>query len=243
MKKIIEINKLNKWFGKHHVLKDINLEVYEGDVLVLCGPSGAGKSTLLRCINLLENFQEGEILVFDKSIKENRANLRFIRKSTGMVFQHFNLFPHLTVLENTYMAPVNVKKVPKEEAIELSKELLNKVGILDKIDAYPEQLSGGQKQRVAIARALAMEPKLMLFDEPTSALDPEMIKEVLEVMKQLALSGMTMMIVSHEMGFAREAANKISFIDQGNIVEISDKDEFFRNPKHERTKAFLSKIL
>ena len=201
------------------------------------------KSTLLRCINLLENFQEGEILVFDKSIKENRANLRFIRKSTGMVFQHFNLFPHLTVLENTYMAPVNVKKVPKEEAIELSKELLNKVGILDKIDAYPEQLSGGQKQRVAIARALAMEPKLMLFDEPTSALDPEMIKEVLEVMKQLALSGMTMMIVSHEMGFAREAANKISFIDQGNIVEISDKDEFFRNPKHERTKAFLSKIL
>ncbi|MDD3714350.1 MAG: amino acid ABC transporter ATP-binding protein [Atribacterota bacterium] len=243
MKKIIEINKLNKWFGKHHVLKDINLEVYEGDVLVLCGPSGAGKSTLLRCINLLENFQEGEILVFDKSIKENRANLRFIRKSTGMVFQHFNLFPHLTVLENTYMAPVNVKKVPKEKAIELSKELLNKVGILDKIDAYPEQLSGGQKQRVAIARALAMEPKLMLFDEPTSALDPEMIKEVLEVMKQLALSGMTMMIVSHEMGFAREAANKISFIDQGNIVEISDKDEFFRNPKHERTKAFLSKIL
>ena len=243
MKKIIEINKLNKWFGKHHVLKDINLEVYEGDVLVLCGPSGAGKSTLLRCINLLENFQEGDILVFDKSIKENRANLRFIRKSTGMVFQHFNLFPHLTVLENTYMAPVNVKKVPKEKAIELSKELLNKVGILDKIDAYPEQLSGGQKQRVAIARALAMEPKLMLFDEPTSALDPEMIKEVLEVMKQLALSGMTMMIVSHEMGFAREAANKISFIDQGNIVEISDKDEFFRNPKHERTKAFLSKIL
>jgi ABC-type polar amino acid transport system ATPase subunit len=243
MKKIIEINKLNKWFGKHHVLKDINLEVYEGDVLVLCGPSGAGKSTLLRCINLLENFQEGEMLVFDKSIKENRANLRFIRKSTGMVFQHFNLFPHLTVLENTYMAPVNVKKVPKEKAIELSKELLNKVGILDKIDAYPEQLSGGQKQRVAIARALAMEPKLMLFDEPTSALDPEMIKEVLEVMKQLALSGMTMMIVSHEMGFAREAANKISFIDQGNIVEISDKDEFFRNPKHERTKAFLSKIL
>ncbi|HQK83249.1 MAG TPA: amino acid ABC transporter ATP-binding protein [Atribacter sp.] len=243
MKKIIEINKLNKWFGKHHVLKDINLEVCEGDVLVLCGPSGAGKSTLLRCINLLENFQEGEILVFDKSIKENRANLRFIRKSTGMVFQHFNLFPHLTVLENTYMAPVNVKKVPKEKAIELSKELLNKVGILDKIDAYPEQLSGGQKQRVAIARALAMEPKLMLFDEPTSALDPEMIKEVLEVMKQLALSGMTMMIVSHEMGFAREAANKISFIDQGNIVEISDKDEFFRNPKHERTKAFLSKIL
>jgi len=243
MKKIIEISKLNKWFGKHHVLKDINLEVYEGDVLVLCGPSGAGKSTLLRCINLLENFQEGEILVFDKSIKENRANLRFIRKSTGMVFQHFNLFPHLTVLENTYMAPVNVKKVPKEKAIELSKELLNKVGILDKIDAYPEQLSGGQKQRVAIARALAMEPKLMLFDEPTSALDPEMIKEVLEVMKQLALSGMTMMIVSHEMGFAREAANKISFIDQGTIVEISDKDEFFRNPKHERTKAFLSKIL
>ncbi len=243
MKKIIEINKLNKWFGKHHVLKDINLEVCEGDVLVLCGPSGAGKSTLLRCINLLENFQEGEILVFDKSIKENRANLRFIRKSTDMVFQHFNLFPHLTVLENTYMAPVNVKKVPKEKAIELSKELLNKVGILDKIDAYPEQLSGGQKQRVAIARALAMEPKLMLFDEPTSALDPEMIKEVLEVMKQLALSGMTMMIVSHEMGFAREAANKISFIDQGNIVEISDKDEFFRNPKHERTKAFLSKIL
>ncbi|HHT08899.1 MAG TPA: amino acid ABC transporter ATP-binding protein [Candidatus Atribacteria bacterium] len=240
---MIEINKLNKWFGKHHVLKDINLEVCEGDVLVLCGPSGAGKSTLLRCINLLENFQEGEILVFDKSIKENRANLRFIRKSTGMVFQHFNLFPHLTVLENTYMAPVNVKKVPKEKAIELSKELLNKVGILDKIDAYPEQLSGGQKQRVAIARALAMEPKLMLFDEPTSALDPEMIKEVLEVMKQLALSGMTMMIVSHEMGFAREAANKISFIDQGNIVEISDKDEFFRNPKHERTKAFLSKIL
>lgn len=243
MKKIIKINKLNKWFGKHHVLKNINLEVYEGDVLVLCGPSGAGKSTLLRCINLLENFQEGEILVFDKSIKENRANLRFIRKSTGMVFQHFNLFPHLTVLENTYLAPVNVKGVHKEKAIELSKELLNRVGILDKIDAYPEQLSGGQKQRVAIARALAMEPKLMLFDEPTSALDPEMIKEVLEVMKQLALSGMTMMIVSHEMGFAREAANKISFIDQGNIVEISDKDEFFRNPKHERTKAFLSKIL
>lgn len=242
-KKIVEIKNLNKWFGKHHVLKNVNLDVYEGDVLVICGPSGAGKSTLLRCVNLLENFQEGEILVFDKNIKENRANLRFIRKSTGMVFQHFNLFPHLTVLENTYMAPVNVKNVPKEKAIEISKELLRKVGILDKINAYPDQLSGGQKQRVAIARALAMEPKLMLFDEPTSALDPEMIKEVLEVMKQLALSGMTMMIVSHEMGFAREAANKISFLDQGSIVEISDKDEFFRNPKHERTKAFLSKIL
>lgn len=220
MKKIIEINKLNKWFGKHHVLKDINLEVCEGDVLVLCGPSGAGKSTLLRCINLLENFQEGEILVFDKSIKENRANLRFIRKSTGMVFQHFNLFPHLTVLENTYMAPVNVKKVPKEKAIELSKELLNKVGILDKIDAYPEQLSGGQKQRVAIARALAMEPKLMLFDEPTSALDPEMIKEVLEVMKQLALSGMTMMIVSHEMGLPEKRLIKFLLLTREYCGDI-----------------------
>ncbi|NLJ38415.1 MAG: amino acid ABC transporter ATP-binding protein, partial [Candidatus Atribacteria bacterium] len=160
-KKIVEIKNLNKWFGKHHVLKNVNLDVYEGDVLVICGPSGAGKSTLLRCVNLLENFQEGEILVFDKNIKENRANLRFIRKSTGMVFQHFNLFPHLTVLENTYMAPVNVKNVPKEKAIEISKELLRKVGILDKINAYPDQLSGGQKQRVAIARALAMEPKLM----------------------------------------------------------------------------------
>ncbi len=243
MKKVIEISKLNKWFGKNHVLNNINLDVYESDVLVICGPSGAGKSTLLRCINLLENFQEGEIIVFGRDIKQSRNNLRYIRKSVGMVFQHFNLFPHLTVLENTYLAPVNVKKVPKEKAIELSKELLNKVGILDKIDAYPEQLSGGQKQRVAIARALAMEPKLMLFDEPTSALDPEMIKEVLEVMKKLALSGMTMIIVTHEMGFAREAANKISFIDQGTILEISDKDDFFNNPKHERTKAFLSKIL
>jgi len=225
------------------VLKNIDLDVYESDVLVLCGPSGAGKSTLLRCINMLEHYHEGTIDVLGKDIKSSRANLSYVRKNSGMVFQHFNLFPHISVMDNVALAPIHVKKIPKDQAYEKAKGLLDQVGLSAKYDAYPGQLSGGQKQRVAIARALAMDPKLMLFDEPTSALDPEMIKEVLDVMIKLALGGMTMIIVSHEMGFAREVANKIGFLDDGKIIELTPKNEFFTNPRSERTKEFLSKIL
>jgi len=225
------------------VLKNIDLDVYESDVLVLCGPSGAGKSTLLRCINMLEHYHEGTIEVLGKDIKSSRANLSYVRKNSGMVFQHFNLFPHISVMDNVALAPIHVKKIPKDQAYEKAKGLLDQVGLSAKYDAYPGQLSGGQKQRVAIARALAMDPKLMLFDEPTSALDPEMIKEVLDVMIKLALGGMTMIIVSHEMGFAREVANKIGFLDDGKIIELTPKNEFFTNPRSERTKEFLSKIL
>lgn len=225
------------------MLKNIDLDVYESDVLVLCGPSGAGKSTLLRCINMLEHYHEGTIEVLGKDIKSSRANLSYVRKNSGMVFQHFNLFPHISVMDNVALAPIHVKKIPKDQAYEKAKGLLDQVGLSAKYDAYPGQLSGGQKQRVAIARALAMDPKLMLFDEPTSALDPEMIKEVLDVMIKLALGGMTMIIVSHEMGFAREVANKIGFLDDGKIIELTPKNEFFTNPRSERTKEFLSKIL
>ncbi len=225
------------------MLKNIDLDVYESDVLVLCGPSGAGKSTLLRCINMLEHYHEGTIEVLGKDIKSSRANLSYVRKNSGMVFQHFNLFPHISVMDNVALAPIHVKKMPKDQAYEKAKSLLDQVGLSAKYDAYPGQLSGGQKQRVAIARALAMDPKLMLFDEPTSALDPEMIKEVLDVMIKLALGGMTMIIVSHEMGFAREVANKVGFLDDGKIIELTPKNEFFTNPRSERTKEFLSKIL
>jgi ABC-type polar amino acid transport system ATPase subunit len=243
MERVVRIRGLHKSFGKLHVLKDIDLDVYESDVLVLCGPSGAGKSTLLRCINMLEHYHEGTIEVLGKDIKSSRANLGYVRKNSGMVFQHFNLFPHISVMDNVALAPIHVKKIPKDQAYEKAKGLLDQVGLSAKYDAYPGQLSGGQKQRVAIARALAMDPKLMLFDEPTSALDPEMIKEVLDVMIKLALGGMTMIIVSHEMGFAREVANKIGFLDDGKIIELTPKNEFFTNPRSERTKEFLSKIL
>jgi ABC-type polar amino acid transport system ATPase subunit len=243
MERVVRIRGLHKSFGKLHVLKDIDLDVYESDVLVLCGPSGAGKSTLLRCINMLEHYHEGTIEVLGKDIKSSRANLSYVRKNSGMVFQHFNLFPHISVMDNVALAPIHVKKIPKDQAYEKAKGLLDQVGLSAKYDAYPGQLSGGQKQRVAIARALAMDPKLMLFDEPTSALDPEMIKEVLDVMIKLALGGMTMIIVSHEMGFAREVANKIGFLDDGKIIELTPKNEFFTNPRSERTKEFLSKIL
>jgi len=243
MERVVRIRGLHKSFGKLHVLKNIDLDVYESDVLVLCGPSGAGKSTLLRCTNMLEHYHEGTIDVLGKDIKSSRANLSYVRKNSGMVFQHFNLFPHISVMDNVALAPIHVKKIPKDQAYEKAKGLLDQVGLSAKYDAYPGQLSGGQKQRVAIARALAMDPKLMLFDEPTSALDPEMIKEVLDVMIKLALGGMTMIIVSHEMGFAREVANKIGFLDDGKIIELTPKNEFFTNPRSERTKEFLSKIL
>ncbi len=243
MEPVVRVRGLHKSFGKLHVLKNIDLDVFESDVLVLCGPSGAGKSTLLRCINMLEHFHDGSIEVLGKDIKASHGNLSFVRKNSGMVFQHFNLFPHISVLNNVAIAPIHVKKTPKEKAFEKARKLLDQVGLTDKYDAFPGQLSGGQKQRVAIARALAMDPKLMLFDEPTSALDPEMIKEVLDVMINLARDGMTMIIVSHEMGFAREVANKIGFLDDGKIIELTPKEEFFTNPRSERTKEFLSKIL
>lgn len=243
MEPVVRIRGLHKSFGKLHVLKNIDLDVFESDVLVLCGPSGAGKSTLLRCINMLEHFHDGSIEVLGKGIKESHGNLSFVRKNSGMVFQHFNLFPHISVINNVALAPIHVKKTPKEKAFERARKLLDQVGLTDKYDAFPGQLSGGQKQRVAIARALAMDPKLMLFDEPTSALDPEMIKEVLDVMINLARDGMTMIIVSHEMGFAREVANKIGFLDDGKIIELTPKEEFFTNPRNDRTKEFLSKIL
>jgi len=240
---VVKIRDLNKSFGKLHVLKDVTLEVEEGDVLVLCGPSGAGKSTLLRCINLLEHYQSGSIEVLGRDVKESRQNLSFVRKNTGMVFQHFNLFPHKNVVENVTLAPIKVKKIDKNEAIVVAKDVLSQVGLSDKFNSFPSQLSGGQKQRVAIARALAMNPKIMLFDEPTSALDPEMIKEVLDVMVRLAQEGMTMIIVSHEMGFARQVANKVGFLDNGRVIELTETQEFFTNPKSDRTKEFLSKIL
>lgn len=243
MSEVVKIRDLNKSFGKLHVLKDVTLEVEEGDVLVLCGPSGAGKSTLLRCINLLEHYQSGSIEVLGRDVKESRQNLSFVRKNTGMVFQHFNLFPHKNVVENVTLAPIKVKKIDKNEAIVVAKDVLSQVGLSDKFNSFPSQLSGGQKQRVAIARALAMNPKIMLFDEPTSALDPEMIKEVLDVMVRLAQEGMTMIIVSHEMGFARQVANKVGFLDNGRVIELTETQEFFTNPKSDRTKEFLSKIL
>ena len=240
---IITINKLNKWFGKFHVLKDIDLNVNKTEKIVICGPSGSGKSTLIRCINRLEVQQEGSIIVDGTELTDDVKQINEIRSDVGMVFQHFNLFPHLTVLENCTLAPIWVRKKSKVEADELGMELLTKVRIPDQAHKYPGQLSGGQQQRVAIARALCMQPRVMLFDEPTSALDPEMIKEVLETMIELAESGMTMLVVTHEMGFANKVADRVIFMDEGQIVEQNAPENFFNNPKSERTKLFLSQIL
>ena len=240
---IIQIKDVNKWFGDFQVLSGINLEVMPKEKIVVCGPSGSGKSTLIRCINRLEEHQEGEIIVDGKEISENTKDLEKIRAEVGMVFQQFNLFPHLSILDNCTLAPIWVKKLPKKEAEELALKHLERVQILDQAQKYPGQLSGGQQQRCAIARALCMEPKIMLFDEPTSALDPEMIKEVLDVMVNLAKQGMTMIVVTHEMGFAKEVADQMIFMDEGMIVEKADTKEFFANPKSDRTKLFLSQIL
>ena len=240
---IIKISKLNKWYGKFHALKDIDLSVGAKEKIVICGPSGSGKSTLIRCINRLEVHQEGSIMVDGIELSDDIKQITEIRSDVGMVFQHFNLFPHLTVLENCSLAPIWVRKKSKVEAEQMAMELLEKVRIPDQADKYPGQLSGGQQQRVAIARALCMQPRVMLFDEPTSALDPEMIKEVLETMIELADSGMTMIVVTHEMGFANKVADRIIFMDEGQIVEQNDPDSFFNNPQSERTKLFLSQIL
>ncbi|MBO8126643.1 MAG: ATP-binding cassette domain-containing protein [Firmicutes bacterium] len=240
---IISFQGVNKWFGKLHVLKDINEEIYPGEVVVIIGPSGSGKSTMLRCINRLETIQKGKLFVDGYEISNPKLNITPVRAEIGMVFQHFNLYPHMTVLENITLAPRKVRKMSEAEAEEIALELLEKVGIPEKAHAYPSQLSGGQQQRVAIARGLAMRPKIMLFDEPTSALDPEMIKEVLDVMKALAREGMTMVVVTHEMGFAREVADRVLFMDGGVIVERGTPEHFFVNPVEERTKLFLRQIL
>ncbi len=242
MEPIIRIRNLHKWFGPLHVLKGISLEVAPGEKLVIIGPSGSGKSTLIRTINRLEDFQEGEVVVDGMNVKDDRA-LRAVRREVGMVFQQFNLFPHMTVLENITLAPMRVRGWPRERAEGKALELLERVGILDQARKYPGQLSGGQQQRVAIARALAMEPKVMLFDEPTSALDPEMVGEVLDVMRDLARGGMTMLVVTHEMGFAREVADRVVFMDGGQIVEEGRPEEIFSRPKEERTKSFLQRVL
>ncbi len=239
----IQISGVNKWFGEFQALRDINLTVYKGERIVICGPSGSGKSTLIRCINRLEEHQKGQIFVDGIELTNDLKKIDEIRREVGMVFQHFNLFPHLTVLENLTLAPIWVRKTPKKEAEELAMKYLDRVRIPEQALKYPGQLSGGQQQRVAIARSLCMNPKIMLFDEPTSALDPEMIKEVLEVMVDLAQSGMTMLCVTHEMGFARQVADRVIFMDQGQIVEQNSPAEFFKNPKSERTKLFLSQIL
>jgi general L-amino acid transport system ATP-binding protein len=239
----IQISGMNKWYGEFHVLRDINLTVYKGERIVICGPSGSGKSTLIRCINRLEEHQKGHIVVDGIELTNDLKKIDEVRREVGMVFQHFNLFPHLTVLENCTLAPIWVRKMPKAEAEDVAMKYLTRVKIPEQAKKYPGQLSGGQQQRVAIARSLCMSPKIMLFDEPTSALDPEMIKEVLEVMVDLAESGMTMLCVTHEMGFARQVANRVIFMDQGQIIEQNSPTEFFKNPKSERTKLFLSQIL
>ncbi|MBV0891291.1 amino acid ABC transporter ATP-binding protein [Paracoccus sp. Z118] len=239
----IEISRMNKWYGTFHVLRDIDLTVHRGERIVVCGPSGSGKSTLIRCINRLEEHQSGRILVDGVELTHDLKNIDKVRSDVGMVFQHFNLFPHLTVLENCTLAPIWVRKVPRRQADETAMRYLEKVRIPEQAHKYPGQLSGGQQQRVAIARSLCMEPKIMLFDEPTSALDPEMIKEVLDTMIELAQDGMTMICVTHEMGFAQAVANRVIFMDQGQIVEQNSPREFFNNPKSERTKLFLSQIL
>jgi len=240
---IIKIENMNKWFDDFQVLKDINLSVEKNKKIVVCGPSGSGKSTLIRCINRLEEHQKGTIIVDGTELTENTKNIEAIRAEVGMVFQQFNLFPHLSILDNCTLAPIWVKKMPKKEAEEHAMKQLEQVQIVDQAQKYPGQLSGGQQQRCAIARALCMEPKIMLFDEPTSALDPEMIKEVLDAMVNLAKAGMTMIVVTHEMGFAKEVADKMIFMDEGMIVEKADTNEFFANPKSDRTKLFLSQIL
>ena len=240
---IIKINDVNKWFGDFQVLKNINLDVKPKQKIVVCGPSGSGKSTLIRCINRLEEHQEGTIVVDGNELNENTKNIEEIRAEVGMVFQQFNLFPHLSILDNCTLAPIWVKKMPKKRAEELALKQLEQVQIADQAYKFPGQLSGGQQQRSAIARALCMEPKIMLFDEPTSALDPEMIKEVLDAMVNLAKGGMTMIVVTHEMGFAKEVADEVIFMDEGMIVEKNTTKEFFANPKSDRTKLFLSQIL
>ncbi|MEQ9607494.1 MAG: amino acid ABC transporter ATP-binding protein [Kiloniellaceae bacterium] len=239
----IQIIGMHKWYGEFHVLKDINLTVNRGERIVVCGPSGSGKSTMIRCINRLEEHQKGKILVDNIELTHDVKNIAEIRREVGMVFQHFNLFPHLTVLENCTLAPIWVRKMPKKEAEDVAMHYLERVKIPEQAKKYPGQLSGGQQQRVAIARSLCMNPKIMLFDEPTSALDPEMIKEVLDVMVNLAHEGMTMLVVTHEMGFAREVANRVIFMDEGQIIEENEPQAFFSNPRHERTKLFLSQIL
>ena len=240
---IISLKNVNKWFGDFHVLQDVNLEVKKKERIVVCGPSGSGKSTMIRCINRLEEHQEGSIVVDGIELTGNLKNIDNVRKEVGMVFQQFNLFPHLSVKENITLAPIWVKKMPKAEAEELAMRQLEIVKIPEQANKYPGQLSGGQQQRVAIARSLAMNPNIMLFDEPTSALDPEMIKEVLDVMVDLAKGGMTMCVVTHEMGFAKEVADRVIFMDEGNIVEEKNTKEFFENPENDRTKLFLSQIL
>ncbi|OYU49282.1 MAG: ABC transporter ATP-binding protein [Rhizobiales bacterium PAR1] len=239
----VEMIGVHKWYGEFHVLKDINLKVTRGEKIVVCGPSGSGKSTMIRCINRLEEHQKGSIVVDGTELTNDLKKIDEIRRDVGMVFQHFNLFPHLTILENCTLAPIWVKKMPKKEAEEVAMHYLTRVKIPEQAGKYPGQLSGGQQQRVAIARSLCMSPKIMLFDEPTSALDPEMVKEVLDTMVSLAEEGMTMMCVTHEMGFARQVADRVIFMDQGQIVEMNEPNAFFKNPQHERTKLFLSQIL
>ena len=240
---IVHMTGVHKWFGEFHVLKDIDLSVDPGEKIVICGPSGSGKSTMIRCINALEEYQKGRIIVDGVPLTRDLKNVEAVRREVGMVFQQFNLFPHLTALENLTLAPVWVRKVPKKEAEETARYFLERVKIPEQAHKYPGQLSGGQQQRVAIARSLCMRPKVMLFDEPTSALDPEMIKEVLDVMIELAEEGMTMLVVTHEMGFARTVANRVIFMDEGQIVEQNQPEQFFNNPKSDRTKLFLSQIL
>jgi len=239
----VEIAGMHKWFGDFHVLRDINLTVQLGERIVVCGPSGSGKSTMIRCINRLEDYQRGRVVVDGVLLTDDLKRIDTVRREVGMVFQHFNLFPHLTVLENLTLAPIWVRRMPKKDAEEIARHYLTRVRIPEQAEKYPAQLSGGQQQRVAIARALCMSPKIMLFDEPTSALDPEMVKEVLETMVELAESGMTMLVVTHEMGFARQVADRMVFMDEGQIIEINSPSEFFSNPRHERTKLFLSQIL
>ena len=239
----IQISRMNKWYGSFHVLRDIDMTVHKGERIVICGPSGSGKSTLIRCINRLEEHQSGKIVVDGIELTSDLKNIDKVRSEVGMVFQHFNLFPHLTILENCTLAPIWVRKTPRREADEVAMHFLKKVKIPEQAHKYPGQLSGGQQQRVAIARSLCMKPRIMLFDEPTSALDPEMIKEVLDTMIELAEEGMTMLCVTHEMGFAQAVANRVIFMDQGQIVEQNEPAEFFRNPRSDRTKLFLSQIL
>ena len=240
---MISFKNVNKWYGELHVLNNIDLEVAQGEVVVVCGPSGSGKSTLIRCINRLEPIQKGELVVDNMAVHDKKSNMTKIRADIGFVFQSFNLYPHMTALENVTIAPLKVKKMKKAEAEKIGREMLTRVGLEDRIDHYPTQLSGGQQQRVAIARGLCMNPKIMLFDEPTSALDPEMINEVLDVMRDLAKEGMTMMVVTHEMGFAREVASRVVFMDQGAIIEVAPPNDFFTNPQTARGKSFLQSIL
>jgi general L-amino acid transport system ATP-binding protein len=239
----VEISGLNKWFGRFHVLRDVDLKVMRSERIVICGPSGGGKSTLLRCVNRLEDWQQGRVVVDGVELTQDLRAIDEVRREVGMVFQHFNLFPHLTVLQNCTLAPIWVRRMPKGEAETIARHYLERVRIPEQADKYPGQLSGGQQQRVAIARALCMEPKIMLFDEPTSALDPEMVKEVLDTMVELANDGMTMMVVSHEMGFARQVASRMVLMDAGQIVEVNAPEVFFTHPQHERTRLFLSQIL